>query len=223
MNPQPRTSFDWSRYADATLAGLSVLIPIPLLDTVFETFFRRRMPMGIARSRGRVLPASIQAELRPTSGSWLRSCLTLPLTLTLGLVQRLSRKLLYVLTIKEATEKLSQYWHRAFLLDYMLAAGHLETVASAHVAAHAMEQVVATTSSPLTQLAHHVIAPTRHMWQTLRRARRGQEDDVLAQTRAQLEQRWGEFAGYFEAVAARYEHHYRELQSQHHIAANDAA
>ncbi len=217
MNPQPRTSFDWSMYADATLAGLSVLIPIPLLDTVFETFFRRRMPTAIARSRGRVLPASIHAELRPTSGSWLRACLTLPLTLTLGLVLRLSRKLLYVLTIKEATEKLSHYWHRAFLLEYMLAAGHLQTVASAHMAAQAMEQVVATTSSPLTQLARQVIAQTRHSWQTVRRARRGQEDDVLAQTRAQLEQWWGDFAGYFEAVAARYDHHYRELQSQHHM------
>ncbi len=217
MNPRPRTSFDWSMYADATLAGLSVLIPIPLLDTVFEAFFRRRMPTGIARSRGRVLPASIQAELRLSSGSWLKACLTLPLTLTIGLVQRLSRKLLYFLTIKEATEKLSQYWHRAFLLDYMLAAGHLETVASAQVARQAMEQVLATTSSPLTQLAHHVIAHTRHIWQTLRRARRGHEDDVIAQTRAQLEQRWGDFAGYFEAVAARYEHHYRELHAQHHM------
>ena len=217
MSPPPRTNFDWSMYADATLAGLSVLIPIPLLDTVFETFFRRRMPTSIARSRGRVLPASIQAELRRNSGSWLRACLMLPLTLTIGLVQRLSRKLLYVLTIKEAADTLSQYWHRAFLLDYMLAAGHLETVASAHVARQAMEHVVATTSSPLTQLATQVIAQTRHIWQTLRRARRGQHDAVLAQTRAQLEQRWGDFAGYFEAVAARYDHHYRELQTQHHM------
>ncbi len=214
MNTQPRTSFDWSMYADATLAGLSVLIPIPLLDTVFETFFRQRMPAGIARSRGRVIPASILAELRLSSGSWLRACLMLPLTLTIGLVQRLSRKLLYFLTIKEATDKLSQYWHRAFLLDYMLAAGHLETVASAQVARQAMEQVLATTSSPLTQVAQQVIAHTRHIWQTLRSARRGQEDDVIKQTRAQLEQRWGDFAGYFEAVAARYEHHYRELQPQ---------
>jgi hypothetical protein len=97
----------------------------------------------------------------------------------------------------------------------MLAAGHLETEASAHMAAQAMEHVLTTTSSPLTQLARQVIAHTRHSWQTVRRARRGQEDAVLAQTRAQLEQRWGEFAGYFEAVAARYDHHYRELQTQH--------
>ncbi len=216
MNPQPRTNFDWSVYADATLAGLSVLIPIPLLDTVFETFFRRRMPRSIARSHGRVLPANIQAALRLNLRSWFQTYLMLPLTLTIGLVRRLSRKLLYFLTIKEAADALSQYWHRAFLLDYMLAAGHLETVASAHVARQAMEHVVATTSSPLTQLATHVITRTRHIWQTLRRARQGQEDTVIEQTRAQLEQRWGDFAGYFEAVAARYEQHYRELQSQPH-------
>jgi hypothetical protein len=141
----------------------------------------------------------------------------LPLTLTIGLVQRLSRKLLYFLTIKEATDTLSQYWHRAFLLDYMLAAGHLETEDSAHIAAQAMEQVLTTTSSPLTQLARQVIAQTRHIWQTLLGARRGQEDDVIEQTRAQLEERWGDFAGYFEAVAVRYEHHYRELQTQHQM------
>ncbi len=206
-------------YADATLAGLSVLIPIPFLDTLFERFFRRRMPTAIARSRGRVLPAPIEAALRPTSRNVVRACLTLPLTLTIGLVQRLSRKLLYFLTIKEASDALSQYWHRAFLLDYMLAAGHLDTVASAHLAAQAMEQVLATTSSPLAQLARQVIAQTRHIWQTVRGARRGQEDDVIAQTRAQMEQRWGDFAGYFEAVAARYEHHYRELQTQHQTGA----
>src|SRR3712207_1635145 len=110
MDPQPRTNFDWARYADATLAGLSVLIPIPFLDTAFERFFRRRMPTAIARSRGRVLPSPIEAELRPTSRNVLRACLTLPLTVTVGLVQRLSRKLLYFLTIKAATDALSQYW-----------------------------------------------------------------------------------------------------------------
>ena len=33
--------FDWLRYADATFAGLALLIPIPLLDVAFECFFRR--------------------------------------------------------------------------------------------------------------------------------------------------------------------------------------
>jgi hypothetical protein len=222
MNPQLRTGFEWSMYADATLAGLSVLIPIPFLDNVFETFFRRRMPTGIARSRGRVLPNVIQAELSRTTGSWLRTCLTLPLTLTIGLVQRLSRKLLYFLTIKEAADKLSYYWHQAFLLDYMLAAGHVETAASAQVARQAMEQVLATTSSPLTQLAHQIIARSHHIWRTVRRARRGGEDEVIQQTKAQLEQRWGEFAEYFQAVAARYEQRYHQLQTQRQVGDNSA-
>ncbi len=217
MSAQPRITFEWSMYADATLAGLSVLIPVPFLDNVFEAFFRRRMPSGVARSRGRVLPNAIKAELSRSSKGWLTTCLTLPLTLTIGLVQRLSRKLLYFLTIKEATDKLSYYWQRAFLLDYMLAAGHLETEASARIARQAMEQVLATTSSPLKQLALQVIARTRHSWRTLRRARRGQEDEVIQETKAQLEQRWSDFAGYFEVVAARYEQQYSELQSQHQI------
>ena len=36
---EAEVSFDWPMYADATFAGLSLLVPIPLLDWVFEQFF----------------------------------------------------------------------------------------------------------------------------------------------------------------------------------------
>jgi predicted metalloprotease len=63
-------------------------------------------------------------------------------------------------------------------------------------------------------LARQVITRTRHIWPTLRRARQGHEDDVIDQTRVQLEQQWDAFAGYFETVATRYERLYHELQIQ---------
>ena len=44
------SGFDWRIYADATCAGLSVLIPLPFVDTAFETVFRRRIPGTIARA-----------------------------------------------------------------------------------------------------------------------------------------------------------------------------
>ena len=40
LPPQPNTTFDWLIYADATFAGLSVLIPIPIIDWIFENIFR---------------------------------------------------------------------------------------------------------------------------------------------------------------------------------------
>jgi hypothetical protein len=49
--PQPPAAFDWEVYANATFAGLAVLIPIPLVDWVFEEVFRRRMPAAIITYR----------------------------------------------------------------------------------------------------------------------------------------------------------------------------
>jgi hypothetical protein len=39
-----QSEFTWAIYGDATLAGLSALLPIPILDDVIEQRFRRRMP-----------------------------------------------------------------------------------------------------------------------------------------------------------------------------------
>src|SRR5687767_4928057 len=101
--PDARTTdFDWSRYADATLAGLSVLIPIPFVDDAFEAFFRKRIPGAVAQSRGRALSGEVRAVLEEEDavGS---GCATLPARLVIGLFKRLSRKLLYFLTVKQAT------------------------------------------------------------------------------------------------------------------------
>jgi hypothetical protein len=213
--PRPRTSFDWTMYADATLAGLATLIPLPFVDDLFESFFRRRMPAAIARSRGSALPPAAVAALRADRRrSLLQSCLLLPVTLTIGLLRRLSRKLLYFLTIKAASEKLSYYWHRAFLLDYMLAAGHAETEASIAAARQAMDEVLSNTSSPLIQLASQVVAGMGHVWRSLRLARRGTEDAEIQGARAQMARRWNDFAGYFEDVAARYERRYQQVLAE---------
>lgn len=214
MDERPRTRFEWPIYADATLAGLSVLIPVPFMDDAFESYFRRRMPERIARARGRELPAEVEAELTGGDGGWLRSCLMLPVTLTVGLLARLSRKLLYFLTVKKATDRLSHYWYRAFLLDHMLAAGHLETPRSAAIARRAMERVLAATAGPMRGLATQVISASRDVGEMLRRARRGEEDAALRQTRGEMEARWGDVAGHLDTVAARYDEVYRELQRE---------
>lgn len=203
------TAFEWSRYADATLAGLSVLIPVPFMDDAFEAFFRRRIPAAVARSRDRALPAEVRAVLGEGDGGL--GCATLPLRLTLGLLKRLSRKLLYFLTVKSATDRLSLYWSRAFLIDHMLMAGHLETAASARVARTALDEVLTTVDGPLPRLARQVVASSRNVWPALRRARRGEEAEEVRQVRSQMEGHWTEAAADLRSLAARYDAAYARL------------
>lgn len=205
--PDARTTdFDWSRYADATLAGLSVLIPIPFVDDAFESFFRKRIPGAVARSRGRTLSGEVRAVLEEDDRRG--GCAALPARLVIGLFKRLSRKLLYFLTVKQATDRLSYYWYRAFLVDHMLASGHLESTDSARTAHQVMEELLATTVGPLPRLARQMVAQMRNVWPALRRARRGEESEEVRQTRNQLERRWNEISEHLSAVAARYDDAY---------------
>lgn len=214
MPSERTTAFEWSRYADATLAGLSVLVPIPFLDDAFESFFRGRIPGAVARARGRTLPDDVRAALAEGEGGG--GCATIPLRLTLGLLKRLSRKVLYFLTIKSATDRLSHHWSRAFLIDHMLVAGHLESAASARTARRAMDEVLASASGPLSRIARQVISTTRNVWPALRRARRGEEDAEVRQVRDELAGRWDEAAGDLRSLAARYDAAYARLGGTGH-------
>jgi hypothetical protein len=209
---EPRTAFEWGIYSDATFAGLAVLIPIPLVDWVFEEIFRRRMPAAIARRRGQRLAPGVIARLNMGTNSCLASCLILPVRLVVELVMRTSRKILYFLTIKEASDKVSYYWHRAFLLDYMLLAGDLQSVESVSIARLALELVLRNaTTSPLIHLARQVTGGTRHVFRTLFRARRGGEDEAIRQKKAVMRRRWSDFEDYFLALAAQYDLVYQDL------------
>ena len=208
---QPRTTFDWPIYADATFAGLAVLIPIPFIDWAFEQFFRRRMVPAIARRRGQELPPAVLRQLTITRQSCLVTCLALPAAATLGLIKRTSRKILYVLTIKDAAGQLSRYWQQAFLIDYMIGAGHLEAEASAQAARQAMDHVLQTSRSPLIPLARHVINGAHHVLRTLWKARRGDEDEVIRQSQARMTQGWAEAEDYFKTLAAHYDQTYHQM------------
>lgn len=147
-----------------------------------------------------------------------QSCLLWPFTLVYIFLKRLSRKILYFLTVKEATDQLSHYWHRAFLLDYALVQGHLDDVESAELAATALEQVLNDiTTSPLNQLARQIIAGTSHVWRTLRGARRDQEDEVITETRSRMARTWDNFGDYFEQVGAVYNQNYLDLKLRQQI------
>ena len=208
--------FEWAIYVDATLAGLAILIPIPLLDLFFEWIFKRRMPQAIAKRNGRTLSSETVRQLNRSNWSCL-GCLLWPLELVWLLLKRTYRTILYFLTVKEATDKLSYYWHRAYLLDKMMERGDLVTQEEAVLAAQALHQVLeSVTTSPLTQLAKEVVANVRHIlrssWRWLRRK---QEDEMMAKTRSQMATAWRDLSGYFEQVAAQYETRLEQLQIAH--------
>ena len=210
----PQTKFDWAIYADATFAGLSVLIPIPLVDLFFEWLFKRRMAKTIAKRNGRNLPRQAYNELnRWRFGCW-PGCLVWPVMLVFEFLKRLYRTVLYFLTVKSATDQLSLYWHRAFLLDYMVRRGDLDDLGTASMSAAALSRVLnETTTSPLLQLAQQIIGGVSHVFRTIVRwVRRRQEDEVLEGTRAQMERHWADFSAYFEEIAVRYVEIYDELE-----------
>ena len=170
---QQNEKFEWAIYVDATLAGLAILIPLPLVDVLFEWIFKRRMPQAIAKRNGRTLTPETVRQLNRGQFSCL-GCLLWPLELVWLLLKRTYRTILYFLTVKEATDKLSYYWHRAYLLDKMMERGDLDNLESAALAAQALHQVLESiTTSPLTQLAQEVIGNVRHIlrssWRWLRR------------------------------------------------------
>jgi hypothetical protein len=213
--PSPRTRFEWPVYSNATLAGLSALVPIPLLDMVFESYFSRRIPGIIARHRGVRLEPQVIGLLNRGSEDCLTTCLLFPFRLMLELVKSLSRKILYFLSIKQATDLVSYYWHRAFLIDYMLQQGHLADLSTAQMAQTAMHQVIRTsTTSPLYQLAGQLATSSKGIFRALRRARRQEADGVIEGKRDTMRQNWARFEPYLQSLAARYDLAFQTLRSQ---------
>jgi hypothetical protein len=204
---------DWRVYADATCAGLSALIPIPFLDLVFELFFRRRMPGAIARARHVELDPRAPKLLGAKESDLLsaRGCLILPVVAAKVVLKRIWRKLIYVFAIADAADQLSDYWHRAFLLDHVIRAGHAAPGVDVARTAATVDQVLEEVdTSGLRALARQVVAGVRHVPRLLRRARRG---SAARETRAQeeiLRAHWGEVEASLREVALCYNRVYVE-------------
>ncbi len=218
------TEFDWLIYADATFAGLSLLLPIPIIDGQLEAYFRRRMPGDIAKRRGRALPLqSIRAVNRQRTALW-PGCLLWPFQALIYLIRNLWRTLIYIFTIYDASEKLSYYWHRAFLLDYAIGRGDLDNPARAELAAAALHQVLTTTqTSPLLNLAQEIVTEARQRLGALMRAlfrwRRREKGEEARRAANVLAAHWAEFHDYWIDLADRYDATLTALEQQRAAAA----
>ena len=207
---QATTKFDWTLYADATLAGLSVLIPIPFLDGLTEKFFRRRIVSAIAKDHIQSISAKTIAYInhdKTTIWENIGGCLLLPFTLPIDFLLQLSRKIIYFLTVKKAVDALNYYWQRAFLLNYMITVGHLSMGEELLVLADvALESVLdANRTSPLIQLAQDIISSPRKIIHGVRKARHGKGDAAIDKTREEISQSWSSFDEHFQSLCQQYE------------------
>ena len=212
------TDFDWAIYADATLAGLAQLIPIPLLDALVEDYFRKRMPVAIAQRHGYAIRPEAVRAINTSANGWrdtLQGCLLWPLRLLLDFLLGLVRKIIYFLTIKKAVDALNYYWQRAFLLDHMIRTGYVDDPEQMQRAVLALEQVLGQAKvSPLRRLARQLILAPFQMVRSVWRAWQSQEDTTLVETKSLMARTWASFGDYFVALAQRYDQTYQTIASE---------
>jgi len=216
--PTPRrTTFDWRIYAEATCAGLTALVPIPLIDLAFEIYFRRRMPAAIARARGRELADGARVRFGRDAGRLLslEGCLTLPLSLGRYVVRKIWRKVIYVFAIADAASLVSAYWHRAYLLDHVISAGHAGPDVDWRRSAAVFDKVLrGTDTSPLMGLARQTVSSVHRVLRLLIRARRRGAAEETESMSSILRSHWDVAEASLVDVALRYNDEYaRSLET----------
>jgi hypothetical protein len=223
--PQPSAEtgyFNWRIFADATCAGLSTLMPLPGLDLLLELIFRRHMPKTITSYRNASLQREIIAELGRGSQDLvsMKSCLVLPVIGLLWFIKRLSRKILYFLTIREAALQLSSYWHRAYLVDHIIRSGHLEERPDLALSAFHQTMDQADTGS-LIGIARQVMRSGRSLVRTLFRALRGIGGRRSGEQGPVAPGQWQEIEQVLQITTAYYERLYQSIQPPHPVPSQD--
>ena len=195
-----------------------MLIPLPLVDSIFETVFRRRIPGTIARARRREVAPLVRGRLgRAVDGSLsLQGCLKLFLAAVGYVLRKIWRKIIYVFTIKDAATALSEYWHRAYLIDHMTRAGHLETGVDTDLAVQVFNRTLREADlSPLMGLARQTVANAHHVLRILARARRLGAAEVARSLGDVLASHWKGAEASLVGVGEDYNRRYRlELEAR---------
>ncbi len=142
---------------------------------VFETVFRRRIPGTIARARRREVALPVRRRLGRgvESAVSMQGCLKLVFVGVRYVLRRIWRKVIYIFSIKDSATALSEYWHRAYLIDHMVRAGHLEEDVDTDLAVEVFNRTLREADlSPLMGLARQTVANAHHVLRILTRARR---------------------------------------------------
>jgi hypothetical protein len=185
--------YDWRVFADATCAGLAVLIPLPLVDLAFEMTFRRRIPWSVARFRKRPVERVVARRLGGPLYAVvsMRGCVGAVVAAIRWVVRRIWRKIIYVLAITDAVTALTEYWHRAALIDHMVRAGHLDRGVNPELPLRVCFEVLRDIDpSPLTGAARQTVANVHHVFRLLLQARRLGAAEVTRSIAGLLTSHW---------------------------------
>lgn len=102
----------------AVLAGLTPLIPIPVVDDIAKNHFRRRMVRGLAAAHGRAFSnEDLEALASEPDSGWLGFAGTV----VLYPFKKVFRKIFFVLEWKRAVDLASRTYHYGYLVDYVFA------------------------------------------------------------------------------------------------------
>jgi hypothetical protein len=206
-------TFDWLIYRDATLAGLSTLIPVPYADTLVENRFRAQMPRSIADRRGLPLSDKVieRINANPTGIiGRLKHIALWPLRLPLQWLMRTWRKTVYILTVRRTVSSLAHYWRRAFLLDHMLCAGYLANGAHVDPAIATLREVLeGEQDDALTELAVAALRTVpdlpKAVWEGMEALRKRQTESLGRMVQEYMRENWQRFADYFDQLAVDYD------------------
>jgi hypothetical protein len=194
-----------------------------LVDSAFEVVFRRRIPGTIARARRCDVGPEVRRQLGRSDDSSLslRGCLTLVFAAVRYVLRKIWRKVIYVFTIKDAATALSEYWHRAYLIDHMVRAGHLEAGVDTDLAVWVFNRTLREADlSPLMGLARQTVANAHHVLRILVRARRLGAAEVARSLGNVLASHWKGAEASLVGVGEDYNRHYR-LELEARAAADD--
>src|ERR1044071_4838646 len=124
----------------AVLTGLTPLIPVPLLDDLVKSYFRKRLVRSLAASAGRKLTdEELEALASEAEGGCLRGCVVSVLVYPLKAV---FRKIFYFLEWKRAVDLTSRTYHFGYLVGHALRRrGDAPSLLDAH-GARAVQQAV---------------------------------------------------------------------------------
>jgi hypothetical protein len=183
-----------------------------LVDSAFEVVFRRRIPGTIARARRSEVAPEVRRRLGRVvdSSLSLQGCFKLFFAAVRYVVRKIWRKVIYIFTIKDAATALSEYWHRAYLIDHMVRAGHLEAGVDTDLAVRVFERTLREAdTSPLMGLARQTVANAHHILRILARARRLGAAEVARSLGDVLASHWKGAEASLVGVGADYNRRYR--------------
>ncbi len=163
--PAPDNSPQHLLVTHATLAGLTPLIPIPLLDDIFYRHFLRSMVKRLAATHAQE-PSNAEIEILTAQKG--RGCALGCLgTVLLYPLKKVLRKIFFFLEWKRAADTISHTYYFGYLIQTALAEGWIQSHGAARVRAAIDDVLARTNTSLITRAAFGVVGQSKGVLQSL--------------------------------------------------------